>query len=135
MRIDHFGIVVKDIREHVRTHWPHWFSMDAFGPVIHDPLQKVRVAFLDLPGGRLELVEPAAEDSPVAAILRRADASYNHICFEVPDLDAELKTCRRNGMIVVSSPQPAVAFDGRRIAFVLSRDGLLWELLEAEAIA
>jgi methylmalonyl-CoA/ethylmalonyl-CoA epimerase len=132
MRIDHFGIVVKDIREHVRTHWPHLFSMDNFGPVIHDPLQKVRVSFLDLPGGRLELVEPAAEDSPVAAVLRQAGASYNHICFEVPNLDAELQTCRENGMVVVSPPQPAVAFDGRRIAFLLSRDGLLWELLEAD---
>lgn len=130
MKIDHVGIVVRDIRKHFARHLRHLFGAKALGPVIHDPLQKVKVAFIAIPGGRLELVEPAASDSPVRGFLAEKPAGYHHVCLSVADLDAQLKSCQKAGMILASPPKPAVAFGGRRIAFVLGRDRLLWEFLE-----
>lgn len=133
VKMDHVGVVVKDIVDHFEHHMVHLFPREWLGPVIHDPLQKVRVAFIDAPGGRIELVEPAAADSPVTAFVAKRPAGYHHICLQVDDLERQLQDCRDNGQVIVSPPKPAVAFGGRRIAFVIGRDMLLWELLEAAA--
>jgi len=129
-RIDHTGIIVRSIQEHFDRYLSHLFSSESLGPSIHDPLQKVNVAFIDVPGGRIELVELTAPDSPVAEFAKKSPAGYHHICLEVDDLDKSLQECRKAYQVVVSAPQPAVAFDNRRIAFVAGRDRLLWELLE-----
>ena len=54
----------------------------------------------------------------------------HHLCYEVNDLEAELETARSHGGIVVRKPVPAVAFGGRRIAWVFTRYKLLVEFLE-----
>jgi len=132
MRVDHYGIVVRNISRHIEQYLLPFFPADSLGPVIHDPLQKVNVCFLQLSGGTLELIEPCHDDSPVSAILKRRPAGHHHVCLIVQHLDHVLEDCERAGMVIVSAPMPAVAFGGRRIAFVISRDSLLWELLEEE---
>ena len=129
-RIDHTGIVVRSIKEHYECYLSHLFPSESLGPTIPDPLQKVNVRFIDVRGGRIELVEPATPDSPVTEFAKKFPAGYHHICLEVDDLDNSLEECRKAHQIVVSPPKPAVAFNNRRIAFVVGKDGLLWELLE-----
>jgi methylmalonyl-CoA/ethylmalonyl-CoA epimerase len=130
MKIDHYGIVVPNIEHYLQMNLPVWLKGQSVGPLIEDPLQKVRVAFIEVPGGRIELIEPATEDSPVREILKKRGSSHHHVCFEVENLDSQLLACSKVRMLVVSPPKPAVAFAGRRIAFVMGRDLLLWELLE-----
>ena len=132
MKIDHIGIVVRNIAEHYELFLEHLFPRESLGPIIYDPLQKVRVAFIDAPGGKIELIEPAALDSPVSSLVEKKPAGLYHICLEVDDLDKHLELSRRKKQIVISKPKPAVAFGGRRIAFVMGKDMLLWELLEKE---
>lgn len=133
MRIDHFGIVVRSISEHIERYLSPLLGGAKRGPIIHDPLQRVNVCFLGTPdSGRIELIEPNGDDSPVAAFAKKRPGGFHHICFEVDDLDDSLFQCRKAQMVIVSAPNPAVAFDGRRIAFVMSRDSLLWELLEKQ---
>ena len=105
------------------------------GRVIHDPLQRVQVSFFkpaDSQNPVFELVEPADEDSPVNSFLRKRGGGFHHICYEVDDLDARLGEAQSAGLAVVSVPKPAVAFDGRRIAWVCSKNRLLMELLERD---
>jgi|SRR5271157_1104021 len=101
--------------------------------VFEDPLQKVKVAFLTTRPGepQIELVEPVGDDSPVRKFLRDRGGGLHHICYETADLGAELQTMRSRRAMVVKRPMPAVAFGGRRIAWVLTRENLLVELLEA----
>jgi methylmalonyl-CoA/ethylmalonyl-CoA epimerase len=131
--VHHTGIVVRQILDHYQRYMAHLFPGNKLGPIIHDPLQKAKVAFIYTERGHIELVEPAGEDSPVKAISEKAQAGYHHICLETSDLDGHLKLCRAAGQFIISPPTPAVAFDGRRIAFVMGRDHLLWELLESSA--
>jgi len=132
MKVDHIGIVVRDITKHFNRHLVHLFPKEWLGSIIYDPLQKVKVAFIEAPGGRIELVEPAAPDSPVSSLAAKKPACYYHICLEVNDLNRQLNACHEKNQLLVSPPKPAVAFGGRRIAFVLGKDMLLWEFLEAE---
>lgn len=103
------------------------------GRIFHDPVQKVKVAFLQTPHDhdpQLELVEPAAEDSPVHRFLQKG-GGLHHLCYEVSNLEEHLKQMQSRHAIIVKHPQPAVAFTGRRIAWVMTAQKLLLEFLES----
>lgn len=129
-RLHHLGYVVADIGEAL----PHWSaSLDArsVSAIFHDPLQKVRVVFLEPAeqGARVELVAPAADDSPVAAFLARG-GGLHHVCYEVDDLEGQIRTMAARRAILVRPPKPAVAFGGRRIAWMTTRERMLIEYVE-----
>jgi methylmalonyl-CoA/ethylmalonyl-CoA epimerase len=117
---DHVGVAVPSIRE----------AVEGDLRVVSDGRQKVSVAFVELNGLRVELIEPHDEDSPVASSLE-SGRQLVHICYRVPDLDAAIRRGREHGFHRIGSPTPAVAFSGRRIAWVFSRTYGLVELLEA----
>lgn len=99
-------------------------------PVYHDPVQQVRVVFMSTGADVLvELVEPASEKSPVSNFLKKRGPGLHHLCYEVDDIERECASMREKGGIITCEPVPAVAFEGRRIAFVFRREGLI-ELLE-----
>lgn len=97
-----------------------------------DPIQQVTVAFLDLHGLPIELVEPAGPDCPITQLLRQRHSIY-HACFEVPDLEAALLQAEACGLTCIRPPVPATAFGGRRITWLLHRVLGLFELLEASS--
>ena len=55
----------------------------------------------------------------------------HHLCYEVEDCEKALAAMRQRSAMIVRRPQPAVAFAGRRIAWMLTAEKLLIELLEA----
>ena len=103
------------------------------GLIFEDPIQKVKVTFLTPRPcePRVELIEPASDDSPVRKFLLQKGGGLHHFCYETSDLEAEMKDMRSRRAMLVRNPQPAVAFNGRRIAWLLTRENLLVELLEA----
>lgn len=128
-KINHFGVIVPDIEEHYKKYMSHLMP-NGLSNRTHDPLQGVNVAFLEFSEGVIELVEPTDSSSPISKILEKKPAMFHHVCLESDALEEDIEVCRDNGQFVISSPKPAVAFGGRQIAFVMGRDGLLWELLE-----
>jgi methylmalonyl-CoA/ethylmalonyl-CoA epimerase len=101
-----------------------------------DPIQKVRVNFLaksDSDVAEIELIAPLSDDSPVQSMLKKGQGGAYHFCFETNDIEAALNHAKDNGCIVVSQPVPAVAFQGRRIAWIYTRSRQLFELVEAKA--
>lgn len=114
--------------------WRQMFGYKVVSDLIYDPVQKVKVLFLSdgNPNGVLvELVEPAAEDSPVKTFLQKGSRFY-HMCHEVNDIDLALGQARSLGALVIQQPVGAVAFQGRRIAWCYTRTKHLIELLERE---
>lgn len=130
-RLHHVGFAILSIENEISAFRSSILaSWD--GKIFHDPLQKVRVTFLQTPrptDALIELVEPAADDSPVGQFLKRG-GGLHHLCYEVPDLDAHLEKMRAGGGVVVKPPLPAIAFENRRIAWVVTRQKLLLEFLE-----
>jgi methylmalonyl-CoA/ethylmalonyl-CoA epimerase len=128
----HVGFVVADIETSMagfmRSLGGSWD-----GQIFHDPQQRVRVAFLSGLAGspQIELVTPEGPGSPVAKFLEQRGGGLHHVCYEANDLEAELATMRSLGALIVRRPVPAVAFQARRIAWVLTPEKLLIELLEA----
>jgi methylmalonyl-CoA/ethylmalonyl-CoA epimerase len=127
-KLHHVGYATRELAKSRRLYEDMGFA--AVTDVIHDPIQKVRVAFFATGSDVLvELVEPADEHSPVSNFLTKHGPGLHHLCYEVDDVEAACERLREHGGIVTCPPVPAVAFAGRRIAFVFRREGLI-ELLE-----
>ena len=133
MPVHHIGFVVASIAESGAA-FAKSLGATWDGQVIHDPLQDARVSFLSVttPGGgpTIELVEPASAGSPLHRFLGKG-GGLHHVCLEVESLEHELAERRAAGCLIVKQPLPAVAFNGRRIAWVYTPQKLLVEYLEA----
>jgi methylmalonyl-CoA/ethylmalonyl-CoA epimerase len=102
-----------------------------------DPIQKVTVNFLaksDCDVAEIELISPLSEDSPIRSMLAKDGGGAYHLCFETSDIEGALVHAKKNGCIIVSAPVPAVAFQGRRIAWIYTRSRQLFELVEASKV-
>ena len=129
----HIGFVVTSIATSVQGFLD---SLQAQwdGTIFHDPNQGVRVTFLQgkhAADPLFELVEPAGEKSPVLPFLKRG-GGLHHLCYEIDNLENQLELSRAQGGLVVRPPLPAVAFAGRRIAWVYTKNKLLIEYLERQ---
>ncbi len=131
LRLHHLGFVVTSI-ESAMPGFVRSLAAEWDGRVFADPLQKVKVAFLSTRADdpQIELVEPAGEDSPVRRFLNQG-GGLHHVCYEVADLERALAEFRARGAVIAKRPKPAVAFGGRQIAWVLTPEKLLVELLQA----
>jgi methylmalonyl-CoA/ethylmalonyl-CoA epimerase len=132
MTLHHIGYVVRSIQESLdgmtRSLGYHCSTGSIF-----EPIQRVNVIFLSPPslGPQIELVEPHSEQSPVWQFVQKG-GGLHHICYEVEDLSAQLDRMRAIGAGILRKPQPAAAFEGRRIAWVVTRERLLLEYLERD---
>ena len=132
IRLHHVGYVVRSISE-VADRFAQSVAASWDQKIIQDPLQDAKVAFLagivqEFP--LVELVEPASEASPVTNFLKKG-GGLHHLCYEVESLDKQLEFSQTIGGMIVRPPLPAVAFAGRRIAWVYTKDRLLLEFLDA----
>jgi methylmalonyl-CoA/ethylmalonyl-CoA epimerase len=131
MKLHHVGIVVKDLASYGDA-YAGVLGLEADSGIIYDPVQKVRAQFWkDARGSVLELIEPASPDSPVWRE-RQKGGGLNHLCYEVADIEQQLRDAVEKGGMVTSGLAPAVAFGGRRIAFVYFLELGLIEFLEAQ---
>ena len=101
------------------------------GPEEYVEDQRVNVVVLDAGGQRIELVEPAAEDSPLAGFLAKRGGGIHHLAWEVADVEAAIEHARAHGLRLIDEvPRPGA--HGTRIAFLhpKSTGGVLMELVE-----
>jgi len=131
--LHHVGYTVKEI-EPLAALYVERFGYEVASPVIHDPLQTAWVQFLRIPGNPAYL-EFVAPDGP-ASVLTNAVAKgggLHHLCYISGPLEETIAHLRASQMILISEPKPAVAFDRRRICWLMGRDRSPVELVERRA--
>ncbi|HET9783638.1 MAG TPA: methylmalonyl-CoA epimerase [Terriglobales bacterium] len=128
--IDHLGIAVRDLEAACR-----WYALLGLEAVSREevPQEQVRVAMLPLAGGRIELLEATAEDSPVGRFLAKRGEGLHHVALKVPDLPVVLERLRAQGARLLH-PELQTGAGGHRYIFVhpASTGGVLLELIETE---
>lgn len=131
MKFKHLGVAVPSINSVLSIYLDLLGYSVTSGP-FDDPLHKVSVCFLETAAGdgsRIELVAPLGERSPVHQMLAKGITTY-HLCYEVENLEQALQNVKEKNCIILSQPLPAVAFQGRRIAWFYTPNRQLVELLE-----
>ena len=96
--------------------------------------QKVRVAFFAVGESRIELLEPTADDSPVAKFLAKNGPGVHHVAYEVADLEQRLAALKAEGVRLIDE-SPRTGAHHTRIAFLHPKasGGVLTELCEPGA--
>lgn len=126
----HIGIACRDIAKTQAFYLQMGYTAS---PIVEDPLQHVRISFLEKDGApQLELLEPLDEINPVARTLATVGVSPYHMCYEVQDIEAAIADLRRQRFLLVNGPVPACAMENRRIAFLYQKNNGLIELVEAQ---
>jgi methylmalonyl-CoA/ethylmalonyl-CoA epimerase len=126
----HVGIAVRDLQAAI-PNYKSLFGYNLISGPFDDPIQKVSVCFLSRGEGdpALELVAPLGPNSPIDRILKKGGGTY-HICYHVPDIEGAIAHLTEQGSFLVSGPVPAVAFDMRQIAWLMTDVNLLVELVQ-----
>jgi methylmalonyl-CoA/ethylmalonyl-CoA epimerase len=129
LHFHHVGLLVKDIAESA-PHYRRLGYLPVTG-VVHDPVQTACVQFFRLPGdgAYLELVAPDGAASKLANALRKG-GGLHHVCYATADIRRTYEEMSAEGWFPVAGPAAAVAFGGRRIAWLRGADRVLTELVE-----
>lgn len=128
----HVGVAVPSLDSAAKSLGDLFGYRVVSGP-FDDPIQKVTVNFLshgENNVAEIELIAPLTDDSPIKSMLAKGSGGAYHLCFGTTDIDAALQHAKNNGCIIVSGPVPAVAFGGRRIAWLYTPSRQLFELVE-----
>jgi len=134
--ISHVGIAVADLDRAV-ARWS-LLTGDTTPFITEVPTQMVKVAIFSggdsdeaHGGGRIELVCPSADDSPIAKYLAKRGEGLHHVCLYVDDIEKKLAELKNAGARLIDET-PRIGAEGNRIAFVhpAGTHGVLLELEE-----
>ncbi|MEM7309915.1 MAG: methylmalonyl-CoA epimerase [Planctomycetota bacterium] len=130
--LHHVAIVVPSIEEARKTYVGVLGLAES--EVEHVADQKVNVLVCYAGGQRIELVEPAAPDSPVTRFLEQRGGGMHHVAWRVDDVAAAIERLKAAGLRLIDE-EPRPGAHGTRIAFVHPKatGGVLTELVEVPA--
>ena len=126
--LHHVGVAVASLDEALPRYRDLGLRHDSTEEV---PTEKVRVAVLFAGQQRIELLEPTADDSPIAKFLAKRGPGVHHLAFEVESTGAVMRVLMEEGVPFLSdAPRPG-AHD-TSVAFIHPKylGGVLAELVE-----
>ncbi len=128
-KINHIAIAVNNI-EQAAKFYQGILGLSLSGVEVV-AAQKTRVGFFRIGESNIELVEPAEPDSPLVKFLETKGPGIHHICFEVDDVEAEVKTYLEKGAALIDQKPRPGAHD-TRVAFLHPKasNGVLIELCQ-----
>jgi methylmalonyl-CoA/ethylmalonyl-CoA epimerase len=125
-KVDHIGIAVRSIDEAMPLYRALGLEIERIEEV---PAEKVRVAMIACGDTHLELLEPTADDSPIAKFLADRGPGIHHICLGSNEILADDARLREHGLRLLR-PEPTIGAGGSLVQFVhpKSAGGMLLEL-------
>jgi len=131
--IHHVGIAVRDL-EAARARYELLFGARVEARERVEEQGVEAVALLLGESGRVELLAPLADDTPVGRFIERRGEGMHHLAFAVEDLPAALAQLRADGATLIDE-RPRTGIYGK-VAFVhhSSLGGVLSELVQATTV-
>jgi methylmalonyl-CoA epimerase len=128
IKIDHLGIAVASLDAARGLFESLGLAVAHEETVEHE---QVRVAMIPMEGGRIELLQPTNDDSPVGRFLKKRGEGLHHVALRVADIHATLATLKSQGARLVNE-QVQVGAGGHLYFFVhpSSAGGVLLEICQ-----
>jgi methylmalonyl-CoA epimerase len=129
-KLRHVGIMVEDFDRAIEKFKGFGIPCTETG---ENPKIDLRVGFMPVGESALELLhhsKPDTGEDHMSSVVRSQKGPLNHLCFEVDDLDAAIRTFEQNGAKMIEGcPRPGAH---GRIAFFYpeTTEGVLIELCE-----
>ncbi len=126
MKIDHVAIAVNDVEESAKA-YQQALGVDS---VEFETVESegVKVAIIHLENGRIELMEPTNDSSPIKKFLDKKGSGLHHMALETNDIEGEVKRMEGCGIQFLGKIRPGSA--GTKVTFIhpKSLNGVLAEL-------
>lgn len=126
MKIDHIAIAVNNVEESARVYQQALGVKDIEFETVES--EGVKVAIMHLENGRIELMEPTNENSPIKKFLDKKGQGLHHIALETKDIEGEVSRMENCGVQFLGKIRPGSA--GTKVTFIhpKSLQGVLAEL-------
>ena len=102
--IDHIAIAVHDLAEALERFKTLTGAHEKQISIEEVTSEKVRVAFIQVGGSKIELLEPLGPDSPLAKFLEKRGEGLHHIALETDDMESEISRTTTAGLEPLSLP-------------------------------
>jgi len=127
--VGHIGIAVKDIEDSLAAISK---TLDLPIPAIRDnPDKKMKVAVVNLPGVKLEIIEDYSEEGEFAKFVKERGNAIHHFCLLTNDIEGDIKTLQERG-VEMADQKPRIGLRDKKIAFTKpsALNGIPFELSE-----
>mgnify|MGYP001342635426 FL=1 len=126
MKIDHIAIAVNDVEVSAKVYQQALGIDDVEFETVE--LEGVKVAILPMENGRIELMQPTNDDSPIKKFLDKKGQGLHHIALETDNIEGEVERMEGCGVQFLGKVRPGSA--GTKVTFIhpKSLEGVLAEL-------
>ena len=126
MKIDHIAIAVNDVEASAKVYQKALGIDEIEFETVES--EGVKVAIIPMENGRIELMQPTKDDSPIKKFLDKKGPGLHHIALETDDIDGEVERMEDCGVQFLGKIRPGSA--GTKVTFIhpKSLEGVLAEL-------
>ena len=126
MKIDHIAIAVNDVEESAKV-YQQALGVDS---VEFETVESegVKIAIIELENGRIELMQPTNDSSPIKKFLDKKGQGLHHMALETDNIEGEIERMEGCGIQFLGKIRPGSA--GTKVTFIhpKSLNGVLAEL-------
>ncbi|MDC0437817.1 MAG: methylmalonyl-CoA epimerase [Nitrosopumilus sp.] len=126
MKIDHIAIAVNDVEESAKVYQQALGADHVEFETVEN--QGVKVAIIELENGRIELMQPTNDSSPIKKFLDKKGQGLHHMALDTDNIEGEVERMEGCGIQFLGKIGPGSA--GTKVTFIhpKSLDGVLTEL-------
>ena len=126
MKIDHIAIAVNDVEVSAKVYQKALGIDEIEFETVES--EGVKVAIIPMENGRIELMQPTKDDSPIKKFLDKKGPGLHHMALETDDIDGEVERMEGCGVQFLGKVRPGSA--GTKVTFIhpKSLEGVLAEL-------
>ena len=126
MKIDHIAIAVNDIEESAKVYQQALGADHVEFETVES--EGVKVAIIELENGRIELMQPTNDSSPIKKFLDKKGQGLHHMALDTDNIEGEVERMEGCGIQFLGKIRPGSA--GTKVTFIhpKSLHGVLAEL-------
>jgi len=126
MKIDHIAIAVNDVEASAKVYQKALGIDEIEFETVET--EGVKVAIIPMENGRIELMQPTKDDSPIKKFLNKKGPGLHHMALETDNIDGEVERMEGCGVQFLGKVRPGSA--GTKVTFIhpKSLEGVLAEL-------
>ena len=126
MKIDHIAIAVNDVEASAKVYQKALGIDEIEFETVES--EGVKVAIIPMENGRIELIQPIKDDSPIKKFLDKKGPGLHHIALETDNIEGEVERMEGCGVQFLGKVRPGSA--GTKVTFIhpKSLEGVLAEL-------
>ena len=126
MKIDHIAIAVNDVEASAKIYQKALGIDEIEFETVES--EGVKVAILPMENGRIELIQPTNDESPIKKFLDKKGQGLHHMALETDNIEGEVERMEGCGVQILGTVRAGSA--GTKVTFIhpKSLDGVLAEL-------